>query len=134
MPAIMTIGHRVPQPTEADAVNIPQRADKWIAFALTSTLAVVDGLHSTGGIGMAEWGVAALMLGALFTLGYVLWCVVCRRLARALRVAPESGTTRAFINGGFLVIMLLMFVPITNRKVTITLPKSIDLHVHDHGR
>jgi hypothetical protein len=101
-------------------MSIPQRADKWIVSALSAGLGVVWLLRSTvpGGFSAMDWLVIPVLCGLFLTAVYMIWCAICRLIARALRVGPTSGNVRHFANSSFFVLMLVViFAPyVTNQK------------------
>jgi hypothetical protein len=66
------------------------------------------------------WFATPVVFGAAFTVCYLVWCAICRLIARVVPSSP--GSVRLFANAGFLVIMLaVIFVPF-EKTATIRMP------------
>ena len=95
-------------------MRIREWADKWIVFALmfaTGTFYVphVEGLPSH----TMDYVVVPGLIAAMLTVGYVVWCVVCRFAARVLLRNAAPGSVRIFANAVFFVAFLIaVMVPV----------------------
>jgi hypothetical protein len=67
--------------TPREFMNIPPTADTVIVFTSILAGVLVDDFRSNGIRLSIEWGGDALLIAVLVTIGYVLWCAVCRCLA-----------------------------------------------------
>jgi hypothetical protein len=108
-------------------MSIPQKADKWIVFALMFALGVVDLLRSTvpGGFTAIQWATIPLIAAVLFTTCYVIWCTACLLIARLLLIIPTSRNVRILANVSFLVIMLALTFAPYETTVTFQVPVKV---------
>jgi cation transport ATPase len=92
-------------------MNIPPRADKWIAFLLMVGLQRLHYSHPTGfSLAPSEWLLDEVAIAVLLTLLYVGWSALCRALARRLRTPVRGVTTRMCANATFAVFAVLAVV------------------------
>ena len=113
-------------------MRIPQQADKWIVFVLMLGAGAADMLR---GSLLTEFGVVTgvgipLAVGAVFTAGYIVWCMACRWIARFLQLVPESASVRVFANVSFLLLVAVMFMPIRTHAELRDLPAGATFGTH----
>jgi len=106
-------------------MSVPQRADKWIVFVSMFGLVVVQLLRSTvpGGFGAIAWVAIPVVISAVSTACFVVWCTTCRVLA--LRIAPNSRNIRIYANASFFVVLLTLILVPYESTMTVQLPAKV---------
>jgi len=111
-------------------MRIPPRADKWIVFGVFTGTGAMNILGSRGILyGPFEWAFVCFGMGSVFALMYVLWSAAWRRIMRRPEPNPPRRHLRLITNATFCLWAIgMIWIPIPAFKVTIDLPKKVEIH------
>jgi len=109
-------------------MTVPPKADKWIVFISTMTLAL---LHYALGTSLYIACVFSIAIAVILTMMYVLWCALGRFLARRLVIDPIAGRVRTVSNVTYAALLLgAAFLPIPHFTVEIPVPVDTATSAH----
>jgi hypothetical protein len=92
-------------------MNIPPKADKWIALIVILGLAEFDYSRAADFQTVSlEWVLVAAVIAVLLAIWYGLWSALAGILARRIRARPSGFPTRSVSNARFVVFTGLVYV------------------------
>jgi hypothetical protein len=111
-------------------MRIPPRADKWIVFGVFTGAGAINMLGSRGiPYGPFEWAFVCFGMGSVFALMYILWSAAGRWITRRREPNPPRRHLRLITNATFCLLAIgMIWMPIPAFKVTIDLPKKVEIH------